>query len=159
LIRHGLAGEHGTYANDDERPLTDEGHHKTRQVAQRLHELKIRFDVILTSPLVRAHQTAEILKKEGLSTQLEISPHLAPDGDLNSWLPWLQTWQAAGGQCLALVGHEPNLSTWAELLIWGHSQDKLILKKAGVIGLHLSDRNSPLGNSQLFWLAAPRLLL
>ncbi len=121
--------------------------------------MKLRFDLILTSPLVRAHQTAEILKSEGLSPHLEISLHLAPDGDLNLWLPWLQTWQAAGGQCLALVGHEPNLSTWAEQLIWGHSQEKLILKKAGVIGLRLSDRDSPLGNSQLFWLAAPRLLL
>jgi len=162
IIRHGLAGEHGTYANDDERPLTDEGHRKTKQVAKKLHELEIQFDLIQTSPLVRAKQTAEILQSVGLAKKLEESDYLQPGGDINGWLEWLKSWQAAGksgSQCLAIVGHEPDLGEWAEQLLWGEPRQSLVVKKAGVIGLLLPDRESPLGRSQLFWFTPPRFLL
>ncbi len=160
IIRHGLAGERGDYPNDDERPLTGEGIHKTRRVAKRLHDLNIRFDLILTSPLARARQTAEILQSCKLSSRLEESAALAPGGDLNVWLSWLQQWRQGGGDCLAIVGHEPDLSEWAEMLVWGASRQNLVLKKAGVIGLHLPDQEeSPIGHSQLFWLTPPRFLI
>ncbi len=159
LIRHGLAGEHGSYANDDERPLTDEGRQKTRQVAKRLKELDIRFDLMLTSPLVRAQQTAAILRDAKLTQNLQESVHLAPGGDIDPWLEWLQTWRSSDHTRLALVGHEPSLSTWAETLVWGQARGVLILKKAGIIGLTLPSQQPPLGNSSLFWLAPPRFLL
>jgi phosphohistidine phosphatase len=158
LIRHGLAGEHGSYANDHERPLTDEGKQKTRQVAKRLHALALRFDLIMTSPLVRAHQTAELLLEAKLSQALQVSPHLAPGGRLEQWLHWLQHERSSDITTLALVGHEPNLSAWAETLVWGEPRDALSLKKAGVIGLTLPEQ-TPEGNSALFWLTPPRFLL
>lgn len=157
LIRHGIAGEHGSYANDDERPLTDEGIRKTKQVAQRLYELEVRLDLIVTSPLVRAQQTAKILQAAGLSKALDTSADLAPGGNLQQWLAWLKTWQAQGGQRLAIVGHEPDLGEWAETLVWGEVRHRLIVKKAGVIGLLLPEAD-PIGNSQLFWLTPPRYL-
>lgn len=160
IIRHGLAGERGDYPNDDERPLTGEGIHKTRRVAKRLHSLNIRFDLILTSPLARARQTAEILQSHKLSSQLEESATLAPGGDLKIWLSWLQQWRQGGGNCLAIVGHEPDLGEWVETLVWGDSRQNIVLKKAGVIGLLLPDQEeSPIGQSQLFWLTPPRFLL
>jgi phosphohistidine phosphatase len=159
IIRHGLAGEHGTYANDDERPLTDEGIKKTKRVAKRLHELDLQFELILTSPLVRARQTAEILKDANLSHQLQESAYLAPQGDFNGWLDWLRQWRAQGGNRLAIVGHEPSLSEWAERLVWGEARQQLILKKAGVIGLNLPEQGSPVENSQLFLLMPPKFLL
>lgn len=158
LIRHGLAGEFGSYPNDYERPLTDEGKKKTRQVAKRLHELDLHFDLVLTSPLVRASQTAEILLELGLSDQLETADCLAPCGDIEQWLKWLLTWEQRDDGTLALVGHGPDLNNWAEILLWGKSQGVITLKKAGVIGLTVSS-NSPVGNSCLFFLAQPRLLL
>lgn len=158
IIRHGLAGEHGSYANDEERPLTEEGHRKTRRVAKRLHELNIHFDLIQTSPLVRARQTAEILQVMGLSKQLVESVDLKPGGDFSQWLKWQQSWQKTG-KSLAIVGHEPDLSEWAESLLWGEPRHSLILKKAGVIGLLLPDDSSPVGHSQLFWFTPPRLLI
>jgi phosphohistidine phosphatase len=158
MIRHGLAGEQGTYDNDNERPLTDEGHRKTKQVAMRLDALELQFDLILTSPLIRAKQTAEILQMMGLSKHLEESPFLAPNGDFEGWLGWLEQWQQ-DGKCLALVGHEPALSEWTEKLIWGEARQRLILKKAGAIGIVLPTTGSPVGQSQLFWLAPPRLML
>ncbi|NDJ17422.1 phosphohistidine phosphatase SixA [Myxacorys almedinensis] len=158
FIRHGLAGQHGDYANDRERPLTDEGKRKTRQVAQQLHGLGLRFDLILTSPLARAKQTAEILRAEGLGKQLEEAEYLAPGGDLQPWLNWLGTWRSPD-KVLALVGHEPDLSTWAELLVWGNAHGNLVLKKAGAIAVTIPDSGSPIATSRLFWLTSPRFLL
>jgi len=55
-----------------------------------------------------------------------------------------------------LVGHQPDLTNWTELLIWGEIQGKLILKKAGIIGLDLLDLSNPIGTSELFLLAGPK---
>jgi phosphohistidine phosphatase len=159
LVRHGLAGERGTYANDDDRPLTDEGKKKTKQVAKQLHTLGLQFDLMLTSPLVRARQTAEILMDVGLAKQLEEFEALGHGGEIQTWLEWFETWKRSNQKTLALVGHEPDLTTWAETLVWGKSEEKLILKKAGVIGLLLPTEVSPIANSQLFWLTPPRFLI
>jgi phosphohistidine phosphatase len=161
IIRHGLAGEHGTYANDHDRPLTDEGRAKTKRVAQRLKDLGIRFDLMQTSPLVRAQQTAELL--QGLSDRLEVCADLAPGGNFDAWITGLAQWRQVGrrqaGTQLAIVGHEPALSEWAERLLWGSVRHQLILKKAGVIGLLLPEKESPIGRSQLFWFTPPKYLL
>lgn len=177
LIRHGIAADRKNYGNDEERPLTDKGRRKTKKVAYQLHKLGKQFDLILTSPLVRARQTAEILQAAGLSSQIEESPWLAPDGNIYSWLGWLEKWrydnggsshippynrgdgQRAAFMQLALVGHQPDLGNWAEILVWGNAKEKLVLKKAGVIGLMLPEIGTPLGKSQLFLLAAPKWLL
>jgi phosphohistidine phosphatase len=158
-IRHGLAAERGTYTNDDKRPLTDEGIRKTKRVAQRLYELDLRFDLILTSPLVRARQTADILQMNGLSKQLEEIDFLAPGGSFTAGVNWLMQWRAAGGTQLAIVGHEPDLGEWAEQLVWGKAQQNLVVKKAGVIGIRLPNAGNLVGNSELFWLTPPRFLL
>jgi phosphohistidine phosphatase len=162
LIRHGIAAERGTGA-DEERALTPDGIRKTQQVAQRWVELGLQFELILTSPLVRAQQTAEILKAVGLSQQLEVSDFLVPDGDFEAWFSWFEDWQTGDSttehrQGLAIVGHEPDLGEWAERLIWGEVRHQLVVKKAGIMGLNVP-LDDPLGNSQLFWLAPPRLVL
>ncbi len=159
LIRHGLAGEHGTYANDDERPLTPEGQQKTKRVAEKLRSLDLGINLMLTSPLVRARQTAEILYSAGVGAQLQESADLAPTGTLEHWLGWFDQWRQTADQRLALVGHEPCLSEWAEQLLWGSVAHSIVIKKAGVIGLLLPETGDPRGESQLFWLTPPRLLL
>ncbi|MEB3356001.1 MAG: phosphohistidine phosphatase SixA [Synechococcales bacterium] len=159
LIRHGIAAERGTYPNDGDRPLTDEGQRKTRQVAKRLQELELRFDLILSSPLLRARQTAEILQDVGLGDRLELTADLAPDGDFDHWLHWLLDQPDRQNLTLALVGHQPDLGNWTERLVWGEVGDRLVLKKAGVVGLTLPNSGSPVGQSDLFWLTPPRYLL
>jgi phosphohistidine phosphatase len=159
LIRHGIAAEPEEYATDEERPLTKEGDRKTRKVAQRLYELEIQFDRILTSPLLRAKQTAQLLQTVFPSAKIEESAALAPSGDIQNWLEWYQQWQETGSQNLALVGHQPDLGNWTETLLWGKTQDALILKKAGVIGLILPETGSPVARSQMFWLTPPKFLL
>jgi phosphohistidine phosphatase len=161
LIRHGIAALGEAYANDEERPLTDKGRQKTGKVAKHLLERGLRFDLILTSPLVRARETAAILQDVGLGSQVEAFTSLAPDGDINAWVSWLEKWwqNATGDRCLALVGHQPDLGNWVETLVWGDVQEKLVLKKAGVIGLNIPKTKTPIGQSELFLLVSPKWLI
>ncbi|MEB3279041.1 MAG: phosphohistidine phosphatase SixA [Lyngbya sp.] len=159
LIRHGIAADRELYEIDEERPLTKEGDRKTRKVAQKLVELNLKFDVVLSSPLVRARQTADLLKSVGLTDRIEEFPPLAPDGEINFWLDWYKNWSQTGKESIALVGHQPDLGNWAEMLIWGNVRGALVVKKAGIIGITLPETGSPLGNSQLLWLTPPKFLL
>ncbi len=81
--------------------------------------------------------------------------------DISSWLvDWLEPRNYSQNTQLALVGHEPNLSNWAEILLWGERQEsRFVLKKAGMIGIKLPEAGSPLGHSQMFWLTPPKYLL
>ncbi|MBH8565076.1 phosphohistidine phosphatase SixA [Nostoc sp. CENA67] len=160
LIRHGIAEEKQPGLKDEQRNLTKEGRQKTEKVAHRLEKLGLQFDLILTSPLVRARQTAEILIAAGVSSQLEESTHLAPDGQISSWLlNWLEPRNYSPNTQLALVGHEPCLSSWAEILLWGEVKASLVLKKAGMIGIKLPEIGSAVGRSQMFWMTPPKYLL
>jgi phosphohistidine phosphatase len=160
LIRHGIAVERTEFAGPDrDRPLTSQGEQKTGRVAQRLRKLELHFDCLLTSPLLRARQTATILQAEGLADSTEIVDWLAPAGNFASGLAWLENIQKSQLNSVAFVGHEPDLSQWAEVLLWEESCQVLVLKKAGVIGLLLPEAAPPVGNSLLFWLSAPGLLL
>ena len=161
LIRHGIAAEPEDYATDEERPLTAKGRKKTSKVAKKLFKQRLHFNLILTSPLVRAKETAVILQDNGLSSHVVELTCLAPDGDIRDWISWLEEWRqnAAKERGLALVGHQPNLGNWAQTLVWGNAQEKLLLKKAGVIGLNIPDNGTPIGQSQLFLLTSPKWLL
>ena len=164
LIRHGIAADREAYPQDQNRPLTSKGNRKTSQVAKQLKNRDLHFDLILTSPLVRARETAVILQQAGLSNQVEEFSSLAPEGDIHNWLNWLESdWQNVSSNysnhCLALVGHQPDLGNWAETLVWGEAQEKIVLKKAGVIGLNLPKTGTPVGKSELFLLTSPKWLL
>lgn len=160
LIRHGIAEERREDIREEERKLTKEGRHKTEKVAQRLFEFDLKFDLILTSPLTRALETAQILIKAGLGEKLEESNHLAPGGNISNWVAdWLQPQNYSPNTKLAVVGHEPDLGNWAEILLWGEAKGSLVLKKAGTIGIKLPETGYPLGRSQMFWLTPPKYLL
>jgi len=164
FIRHGIAVAREIGVDDESRPLTSKGTHKTRRVAERLDSLGLQFDTLLTSPLIRARQTADILNQAGLASHLEEFSPLRPDGTLSEWLTWLSRWQSAHASppatsTVALVGHEPNLSEWAQELVGGQQQQQWTLKKAGIIGLRMPQAQQAIGHSQLFWLAPPRFLL
>lgn len=160
LIRHGIAEERRSEIKDEERVLTKEGRQKTEKIAQRLKKLNLNFDLILASPLVRAHQTAEILVENQLGSRIEKSQHLSPEGSLFNWVTqWLMQNDGAVMGQIALVGHEPCLGEWAEILVWGEAKASLIVKKAGIIGIKTPEQGSPIGRSQMFWLTPPRYLL
>ena len=106
LIRHGIALDRALSDQDETRPLTEEGQKKTKKVAKALKETGIKFDRILTSPLLRARETADILKEKGLTETLETFSPLSPNGNIQDWLNWWDNWQQ---ETVALVGHQPDL--------------------------------------------------
>jgi phosphohistidine phosphatase len=162
LIRHGIAEERGNYEDDTQRPLTDEGRKKTKQVAKRLYDLGLRFDLLQTSPLVRAQQTADIFT-DLFAAPVQQSLELAPEGDFETWLSWVTQWLSDHPQpakaSLGIIGHEPDLTSWAEMLIWGEVKGGLVLKKAGIIGLSLPETQPWTNNGVLFLLIPPKLLI
>ncbi len=158
LMRHGIAEDLQPGEVDADRELTTKGIAKTGRVAISMQEKGWKFDLVLASPLVRARQTAQILLESGLSKILEIHPPLAPEGLLDNWLQWLQSYQSAHPTLkrLVLVGHEPNLSQWAETLVFGQVFDRIHLKKAGVIALQAPDTAEIIGKCELLWLVPPK---
>ncbi len=158
FIRHGIAVERQANVTDETRSLTPNGITKTQRVAQRLVDLGLHFDHLLTSPLTRAQQTAEILYAAGLSSPAQEFLPLQPGGNLSDWLTWLKLRQTTI-QTVALVGHEPDLGRWAQQLVTGSDRHQWILKKAGIIGLQIPNVDQAIGQSQLFWLSPPRFLI
>jgi len=166
LLRHGIADDRLEGQDDAQRPLTLEGRERTTRVVERLVGLDLSCDLVLSSPLVRARQTAELAVAGGLAPELELAAALAPLADP---LPLLERWLGPlsprpGWKRLALVGHEPDLSTLAALLIgvpMTQAPQALQLKKAGAALLQWSapPAGSLPGSARLALLLPPRALL
>ncbi|MFQ6538485.1 MULTISPECIES: phosphohistidine phosphatase SixA [Aphanothece] len=152
LLRHGIAAERRPDHPDQARALTPEGRQRTAAVLSQLHRLGVGADRLLSSPLVRARQTAELAVAAGLAPAVTLTDALAPGGDP---LPLLAD-LAAGGRLL-LVGHEPDLGDLAARLI-GAPPGSIALKKAGLAVLDLPTPRTP-GQACLRLLLAPRQLL
>jgi phosphohistidine phosphatase len=155
LMRHGIAADLQPGQADADRELTTKGINKTDRVAIAMWEAGWQFDLVMASPLVRARQTAQILLETGLSDMLEINPNLAPDGVFTNWLQSHQATKSAMKR-LMLVGHAPNLSQWAEMLVFGQVIDRLQLKKAGVIMLQVPDDGEIIGKCILLGIVPPK---
>src|SRR5262245_40574255 len=113
LLRHGIAAERGTgqHASDADRPLTAKGRRKLRRAAAAIRAMELSFDAILSSPLVRARQTAELVAKAlHCRHRLELTDLLAPGADAAGLVRRLKQLKP---QSVLLVGHEPDLSLLA----------------------------------------------
>jgi phosphohistidine phosphatase len=156
LIRHGIAELRAIDKPDEDRMLTKKGIIKTQKIAQKLAHLQIKFDVILTSPYRRAKETAIILQQAKLTNKLIEHSTLEPNGNILEWISWMKEKNYPQDTNICLVGHEPDLSEWAECLIWGQVYHKIALKKAGIIGINLNNWNNPLGEGELLLLTSPK---
>ena len=159
ILRHGDAGDRGDpkYQNDDERPLSPKGIRRTEALTRALRELDVTFDAILSSPLVRARETAEIVER-GLRLQGHVAliEHLAPDGDVGRLVHEVNAIQPAPDNVL-LVGHEPDLSSLIALLTTGGSQLSLTLKKGGLCRMDVASLRAGQCAS-LEWLMPPGVI-
>jgi phosphohistidine phosphatase len=158
LLRHGDAGERGDpkFTNDDDRPLSSKGTQRTKLLAHALRGWKISFDVIWSSPLVRARQTADIVEHGlRLHRRLEFTSHLAPGGDAEK-LVALVNGSRPRSESVLLVGHEPFLSEFISLLCTGGPQLSLTLKKGALCRLEVEKLDCSRCAS-LDWLLPPRL--
>ena len=127
LLRHGLAVERGTHGFEDDavRPLTPKGRRQLRKIATAMKKLERDFDLVLSSPFLRAKQTAEIVAAElKLKKRLKFSNALAPGGAAAILLRQLERHKPAPEKVL-LVWHEPDLSRLISLLVTGGLQLQL----------------------------------
>jgi phosphohistidine phosphatase len=155
LVRHAIAAERGPdWLDDAKRPLTHKGIARMREIVDGLRELEAEIDVLLTSPLVRARQTAELVM-QGLkpAPSLAVVTALEPGGPPAGVLAAIGQYGNAKG--IALVGHEPGLGELAAHLIG--TPMPLVFKKGGVCRIDLAGAAEP-GAGQLIWLATPAML-
>jgi phosphohistidine phosphatase len=132
LIRHADAAVlgDGGITQDAERPLTPAGVEQSEALARVLQRHEVRFDQVLTSPLLRAHQTAEVMLQHWPlpAPPLHVCEHLAPGRKRRKLTRFIRD---LGGECIALVGHMPDLAVYASWLIGG-KKAQLDLAKAGI---------------------------
>jgi phosphohistidine phosphatase len=155
LIRHGVAAERGeNYPDDTKRPLTNEGVQKLRKESKALVALDITFDVILTSPLVRTRQTAEVVAAAFRNPPPIVNmASLAPGGTHNAIIEELSKQHRR--HHIALVGHEPGIGELAGRLIG--LRRSLEFKKGAICRIDVSAL-PPAGPGQLRWFLTPRIL-
>ncbi|MGZ9221136.1 MAG: phosphohistidine phosphatase SixA [Anaerolineales bacterium] len=159
VIRHAIAVDEGTseYESDSERPLTDKGRKKMRQIAKALRNLGVEFDLILSSPYVRARETAEILADVfKMKKKILFSDNLIPLG--NPELLITEVNEKYSVNSLAVVGHEPHLSTLVGLLVAENAKIDVTLKKGGVCYLSADDLHQE-HRATLEWLLTPGILM
>ena len=141
ILRHGIAVEPGTpgYEHDSERPLISKGERRLRSAAAAMEKMELSFDLILSSPFVRARQTAEIVAGElKLKKRIEIFDGLVPGGNPKALIHALNELKPAPENVL-LVGHEPYLSRLISLLVSGHADAAIEMKKGGLCKLEIGE--------------------
>jgi phosphohistidine phosphatase len=169
ILRHGEAGKRSASGNKDfARPLTVTGQKEVADIAASLKDLGIKFDLITTSPLKRAHQTAAIVAKKLRNEKImEDWDELKPEGkslDLYRKLsssPQLKKQQQQSS--VLVVGHEPYLSNMISEIIADATGNgdhggsaHIVLKKAGLAMIRVNSSNSNKMQGELKWLLTPR---
>lgn len=160
IIRHAIAVDEATsdYGSDSERPLTDKGRKKMRQIAKALRNLGVEFDLILSSPYVRASETAEILGDVfKMKKKIAFSDNLIPLGNPELLIGEIN--EKYSVDSVALVGHEPHLSTLIGMLVAENAKIDITLKKGGVCYLSADDLHHDDHRATLEWLLTPGILM
>jgi phosphohistidine phosphatase len=157
FLRHGEAGKRVPIPSRDfERSLTASGKDEMEKAARSIDKMGLEFDKIITSPLARSRETAEIIAKfQKKSGKVELWDELRPEGnrlDLFRRLSRLKQ-----DEDVLIVGHDPYLSTTIGEIISGGLSTRLVLKKGGLARVDISSfLPKPVG--ELRWLLTPKQL-
>ncbi len=156
FLRHAIAEEPGTGTFTEEtRPLTSEGIEKMEKAAQGMKNLGLEFQALWSSPLTRALQTAEIVKKAfDFKKDIEIEIGLSPGSSLQNLLKKISLRKE---KSFLMTGHEPSLSLWIQSLLGMRPSNAVIMKKAALCHLQLhGDLLHP--ETELISLFQPKIL-
>lgn len=156
IVRHAIAHQRDPtrWADDRARPLTSPGIKRARRAAAGLRELIAPPERVLTSPLIRAAQTAELLREVAGWPPPRECPLLAPGGSPAALLALLAGERIARA---AIVGHQPDLGQLLALCLPGPAEAAFALRKMGVALVSFTSAPRA-GRGTLEWLVAPRLL-
>jgi phosphohistidine phosphatase len=158
IMRHGLAVTRGSvrFSDDAQRPLVPEGKEKMREIAEGLKRMGFEVDWIVSSPLVRAVETAGIIADSlASSAPVDVCEAMRPGGSPEEVIAFLA--KRPSRTRVLVVGHEPDLSELAARLIGAGSHANLALKKGGCCMISF-DEFPPRSPGQLVWWLTPRLL-
>lgn len=152
LMRHANAGvSKDNPVLDAKRGLIKEGKEQCMLMARMLSALNVQYDVILSSPLKRALQTAQFVGTEmGYEARVEVSPALGPAADFAAFHKLLDKY--ADREAVLMVGHNPNLFKFLGRLITGNGGAGVRMRKGSVARIDTS-KHPPL----LQWLIDPRM--
>ena len=154
FLRHGIAVEPAQWhGRDDDRPLTPDGCKRMEREAKAIASLFPDLDLIVTSPLLRARQTAELVAEHLKSSEGLVEDRRIAHG-FNAQACRAILAEHAGAESIMLVGHEPTMSATIGSMIGGASIE---LKKAALAGIELADRASSGGT--LICLIPPKVLV
>jgi phosphohistidine phosphatase len=141
ILRHAIAEDRdeNLYPDDSLRPLTKKGEKKMVKIAEHLKGIDLQLDLILTSPYVRAYETAKIVVKAfGIKKkQLVLSDHLTPSGFAKDLIAEINEKYRVDN--LMLVGHEPYLSDLIAMLVAGDPSVSITMKKGGLCCLSIDN--------------------
>jgi len=153
FLRHGKAVSRAEWQGDDSaRPLTPEGEVAMRREAETMRGMDLGLDAIVTSPLVRARQTADIVAAGlGMAGGVVEDECLAHGLDARRLAELVAA--HASAEALMVVGHEPDFSATVSELIGGGT---VVFKKGGLARVDLTAPEP--GGGQLLWLLTPPLL-
>ena len=165
ILRHGYAGNRlSDPMKDAKRQLTVSGKKEVIEIAKSLKKLGVKFNVIFSSPLERAFQTAKIIADEyELIEQIKQSEELKPNG--SKYFLYNKLSKLNIDSVILIVGHEPYLSNMINDIISNNDTDRnynknnknIILKKAGLSRIKITS-TVPKLKGELRWLLTPRIL-
>ncbi|HXH73066.1 MAG TPA: histidine phosphatase family protein [Mariprofundaceae bacterium] len=159
VIRHGVALDRVDAAiysvADGDRPLTRDGIRKMKKTVRGLKVVSPKLKMIITSPFLRAKQTAELVAEAYPKAKVVVSELLIPGQPPEMLLKFLSQFKSQ--EPLAIVGHEPDLSVWAGWAVTGKQRSLFELKKGGVCQL-LFDDDLAAGKAVQGWLLTPAQL-
>jgi phosphohistidine phosphatase len=153
FLRHGVAGNREEWKGDDAlRPLTKKGMKSMVSQAKAIDAMDLKLDLIVTSPLARAFQTADIVADElDMGDKLVQDERLGPGFGGDDLVGVLQGYPDASN--ILLVGHEPDFSQTISALIGG---GRILVKKGGLARVDMINTDPLQG--ELVWLLPPRLM-
>jgi phosphohistidine phosphatase len=158
LIRHAKADDRDEFAKtgepDEKRPLASKGRKEMRAIARGLESIEPRIDVLATSPLTRAVETADAIAETFSSAARETIDALAPDAPFDDFAEWLRG--HSGAALVAAVGHNPHLSELAE---WLHGGARSIAMKKGSAMLLEFGESFCAGGAEFVWYRKPKELI
>ena len=156
IMRHGIAADRAVSSNDAKRSLTPEGRERMEEIAQGLAKTGFEPDRIVSSPYLRATETAEIVARSlGSGLRVEPCEALQPGGTPEALFDFLA--KPAGRKAILLVGHEPDLSKLAASLVGAGRNHDFALKKGGSCLISL-DHFPPRAPGRMIWWLTPRIL-
>ncbi|HEX4210729.1 MAG TPA: phosphohistidine phosphatase SixA [Candidatus Binataceae bacterium] len=157
VLRHALAEDLVAGGDDHDRPLTQAGCDRTREAALGMQALGLKFDVILTSPKVRAVETASIVsaaydRQPAPQILRALADEISVENATAALAPYFLH------ENVLIVGHEPQLSAICSLILTGNPELlKLKLKKGGCVAIELPNRIDRSG-AELMWMMTQKQL-